>query len=50
VTGLLYGVAPGDARVYGAAVVALLLTALAAALAPVMRALRLDPAAALRSE
>jgi ABC-type antimicrobial peptide transport system permease subunit len=50
VTSMLYGVEPGDPRVYGTAAVALLLTAMAAALPPVMRALRFDPVAALRSE
>jgi predicted permease len=47
---LLYGVRPGDAWGYGAAVVAILGVTLAAALAPAWRAARIDPAVALRRE
>jgi len=47
---LLFGVSPFDATAYAVAAVLMLLTALAGALPPTARALRLDPIAALRSE
>ncbi len=49
-TTLLFGVRPGDAVGYGAAVLAILGVTLAAALAPAWRAARIDPAVALRGE
>jgi predicted permease len=49
-TTLLFGVRPGDALGYGAAVLAILGVTLAAALAPAWRAARIDPAVALRGE
>jgi ABC-type antimicrobial peptide transport system permease subunit len=50
VRSLLYGIEPSDARSSGVAIALLLITAVAAAAAPVWRALRLDPAATLRQE
>jgi predicted permease len=50
VADVLYGVQPGDPRVYAAAVVILVMTAIGAAVPPVIRAVRLEPMAALRSE
>ena len=47
---LLFGVSATDPRVLGAAALAMLLVALAAAIVPARRALRVDPAQALRSE
>jgi ABC-type antimicrobial peptide transport system permease subunit len=46
----LYGVAPHDARTAAAAAALLLAAALAACVLPVRRALRVDPAEALRDE
>ena len=47
---LLFGVSATDPRVLGAAALALMLVALAAAAVPARRVLRVDPASALRSE
>jgi ABC-type antimicrobial peptide transport system permease subunit len=47
---LLFGVEAADPRVLGAAAGLLVLSALAAAWLPARRALRIDPAAALREE
>lgn len=46
---LLYGISPGDPASYVGAGVAVLLVALVASLAPAWRAVRVDPAAALRT-
>ena len=48
--GLLYGVAPGDAATFLAVPAVLMSVALGACLAPAFRALRVDPAVALREE
>jgi putative ABC transport system permease protein len=48
--GLLYGIGPGDPRILCAAPACLLAVALCGGLLPVFRALRADPAAALRAE
>ncbi len=48
--GLLYGISPGDPASFASAVVVLVLVAAIATLAPSLRAARIDPAAALRSE
>jgi predicted permease len=50
VTGVVFGVSPGDPRVYAAAAAVLLSTAMVAAARPVVRALRIRPVDALRSE
>ena len=50
ITGLLFGVTPFDAATFVAAPVALGLTALLACVAPAIRALRSDPAVALREQ
>ena len=50
VRALLFGVSATDPRILGAAALAMMLVALAAALVPARRALRVDPAQALRSE
>ena len=47
---LLFGVKPGDLATYGAVVFVLALTGAAACAVPAIRATRIDPAAALRSE
>jgi putative ABC transport system permease protein len=47
---LLYGVAPGDPLTLGAAALALLVAAVAASALPALRATRMDPVQALRSE
>src|SRR5438105_5033760 len=47
---LLFGVGPRDPVVLGAASVFLLVVALAAALAPALRAMRIDPTIAMRAE
>lgn len=47
---LLYGAAPGDPRAFLAAAGLLLGTAVLATLAPALRAVRVDPASALREE
>jgi ABC-type antimicrobial peptide transport system permease subunit len=47
---LLYGVGPRDPASYLAAAGVLLATAVAASLVPARRAVRIDPAAALRAE
>ncbi|HVT59464.1 MAG TPA: hypothetical protein VHR45_13815 [Thermoanaerobaculia bacterium] len=46
----LYGVKPGDPQAFTAALLLLFLAAAAACWLPVRRALRTDPAAALRQE
>jgi ABC-type antimicrobial peptide transport system permease subunit len=48
--GLLYGLDPTDAPTIAAAVVVLLLTGIAAGLAPALRAARVEPMAALKYE
>jgi predicted permease len=50
VRGLLYGIAPHDATTLCFTVVFLLLVAVAATAVPLLRALRIDPATALRQE
>jgi ABC-type antimicrobial peptide transport system permease subunit len=50
VSSLLYGIAPHDAISYAAAAAVLLLAAVAAGLVPALRAARVDPVTALRSE
>jgi putative ABC transport system permease protein len=47
-TGLLFGVQPGDPRIFGATALVLAAAALAASLAPAIRAARVDPTEALR--
>jgi putative ABC transport system permease protein len=47
---LLFGVPPGDPRVYGGAIAVLVLAGLFACVAPVTRALRIQPVVALRAE
>jgi putative ABC transport system permease protein len=47
---LLFGVQPGDPTVVTAAAVTLVIVALVAALIPVRRAIRVDPASALRQD
>src|SRR5205807_6515025 len=47
---MLFGVGPRDPLVLGAASVFLLAVALAAALAPALRAMRIDPTIAMRAE
>jgi putative ABC transport system permease protein len=47
---LVYGVRPGDPLTLGAAAVVLTVVALLAHWLPVRRALRIDPATALRAE
>jgi putative ABC transport system permease protein len=47
---LLYGVKPGDMATYGVVAIVLLATGAVACVVPAMRATRIDPAAALRSE
>jgi putative ABC transport system permease protein len=49
-TGLLFGVRGTDPATYGAIAAVMLLTGLAAGAIPALRACRVDPAAALRSE
>jgi ABC-type antimicrobial peptide transport system permease subunit len=49
-TTLLFGVRPGDLGGYAAAALAIVGVTLAAALAPALRAARIDPAVALRGE
>jgi ABC-type antimicrobial peptide transport system permease subunit len=48
--GLLFGVSPTDPRVFVAVAGALLATALAATLIPALKASRVDPLVALRSQ
>ena len=48
--GLLYGVSPTDPVVFGLAPAMLLVVAVVAALVPALRAIRIDPAIALRHE
>jgi putative ABC transport system permease protein len=50
VRALLYGVAPSDPLTYAAAGVLLCVLAIVAALGPARRAMRIDPASALRAE
>jgi len=47
-TSLLFGVQPGDPRIFGATALVLAAAALAASLAPAIRAARVDPTEALR--
>jgi len=49
-TSLLYGVSPLDPTTYAAVSLTLALVAVAACLAPAVRAVRLDPLDALRSD
>jgi predicted lysophospholipase L1 biosynthesis ABC-type transport system permease subunit len=49
-TGFLYGVTPTDVPSFVAAAIAVVLAALAACLLPARRALRMDPALAMRTE
>jgi predicted permease len=49
-TALLYNVTPGDAASYALAAIGLTLAALVASLVPARRAMRVDPAVALRTE
>ena len=49
-TGLLYGVPPVDPYTFGAVGLLLMLVATAASLVPALRASRIDPSVALRSE
>jgi len=49
-TSLLYGVGPLDPATYAAVSVTLALVAVTACLAPALRAVRLDPLEALRSD
>jgi putative ABC transport system permease protein len=48
--GLLAGVTPGDAGTFAAAILLCGITAIAGSLLPALRAVRVDPAAALRAE
>jgi len=48
--GMLFGVAPRDPRILGAAAAALALAGCAAVLLPAVRATRIDPVRALRAE
>ena len=50
VSSLLYGIAPHDPISYAAGAAVLLLAAVTAGLLPAMRAARVDPVMALRSE
>lgn len=50
ITTLLYGVAPNDPLTFAGVIVLLFLTGIAATIAPLRRALRIDPARALRYE
>ena len=50
VSAFLFGVAPGDLRVFGMAALVLLTVALAAGLIPAWRASRVDPVSALRED
>lgn len=50
VSGVIFGLSPGDPRVYATAAVVLFSTAIVAAARPVVRALHIHPADALRSE
>ena len=47
---LLYGVAPGDPMTFFGAAAVLMLLAVAACVVPARRALRIDPATAMRCE
>jgi predicted permease len=49
-TSMLFGLPPGDPRVYATAAAVLFITGVAAAVPPVLRAFRIDPVVALRSE
>jgi putative ABC transport system permease protein len=48
--GLLYGTSAADPMTFGAAIAGLALVGLLASLVPARRALRIDPAVALRDE
>jgi putative ABC transport system permease protein len=50
VSALLYGIGPRDPATLAAAAALLMLTAIAASLIPARRAVRIDPATALRAE
>jgi putative ABC transport system permease protein len=49
-TSILFGLPPGDPRVYATAAAVLFLTGVVAAVPPVLRAFRIDPVVALRYE